>query len=296
MSNLLLMVITGLSIGGLYFLLASGLALIFGLMGVLNFAHGAVLTLCGYVGWLILSAEGKSPSLLTLLFAILMAMAVGAAASMLIQQLVMRSLFGLQLEQLLVTVGVGIALVALVGGIWGPDEKLIPTPGALQGVVNIAGAQIAMSRFVIIGAAVLVLVLVLLFLHRTRHGLIIRAAVENREMVQAMGINVPRSFTLVFALAGAIAGLGGVLTALLFRAITPGIGESVLILAFIVLIVGGIGSIVGAAIAAAIIGMVQALANYFIAAGVGDALVVVLLALTLLFRPAGLMGSKERLA
>ncbi len=296
MSNLILMVLTGLSLGGLYFLLASGLALIFGLMGVLNFAHGAVLSLCGFAAWLVMTAFGGEPTVGEFCIAIAVAIVVGALLSIGIQQIVLRTLFGRPLEQLLVTVGIGIALVALMAGIWGPGEKLIPVPDVLRAVTDIGGATISNSRLLIMAAAIVVLVLVVAFLRWTRHGLIIRAAVENREMVQAMGIDVPRSFTLVFALAGGIAGLGGALTALFYRAIEPSSGDSVLIFAFIVLIVGGIGSIPGAALAAAILGMIQSLANFYVAPGVGDALVVVAMAVTLIVRPQGLLGAKGRLA
>lgn len=295
MSTLILMLVTGLGLGGLYFLLASGLALIFGLMGVLNFAHGAVVTLSGFLAWMVMSST-PAPDGWTFLLAVVTAMATGLVASVLLQVVVLRRLFGRPLEQLLATVGVGIALVALMSGIWGSDEHLVPLPGWLKEVTVLAGANIPNSRIVLVAAAVLVLIFVLVFLKVTRHGLIIRAAVEKREMVQAMGIDVTRSFTLVFAIAGAIAGLGGALATVFYRAVVPDLGDGVLIFAFIVLIVGGIGSIVGAAIAAVGLGLIQALANYYIGPGIGDVLVVVALAVTLLVRPAGLMGAKERLA
>jgi branched-chain amino acid transport system permease protein len=296
MEALILIILTGLGLGGLYFLLASGLALIFGLMNVLSFAHGAVLSLCGYIALTVMRTIGADRSWSSFILALIAAIAAGALFSYLMEVLVLRRLFGKSLEQLLATVGIGIALVALMQGIWGPDEQLMPLPEWFSDVTVIAGITIPNNRFVIVGAAVAVLIGILLFLGRTRQGIIIRAGVENREMVQAMGINVQRSFSLVFLVAGALAGLGGGLALVLYRAINPTLGDGVLIFAFIVLIVGGVGSIAGAAIAAAGLGLIQSLANFYIAPGIGDILVVVALAVTLLVRPSGLLGRKARLA
>lgn len=128
------------------------------------------------------------------------------------------------------------------------------------------------------------------FLRRTRYGLIVRAGVENRDMVTALGIDVRRAFTLVSAVGGASAGLGGVLTGVYFHSLSPSLGSSVLIFAFIVVVIGGLGSIPGAAIIAVVVGLLQQYANYYAAPGVGDIAVVLLLAAVLLTRPQGLLG------
>lgn len=296
MDSFILILLTGLGVGSLYFLLASGLALIFGLMNVLSFAHGAVLSLCGYIAWTVMQSAGPNPSWPSFLLALLVSIVAGAVVSYLMELLVLRRLFGRSLEQLLATVGIGIALVALMQGIWGPDERLMPLPQWFSQVTTIGTVAIPNNRFVIVGAAALVLVGLLLFLSSTRQGIIIRAGVENREMVEALGVNVQRSFSLVFALAGALAGLGGGLALVLYRAINPTLGDAVLIFAFIVLIVGGIGSIAGAAIAAAGLGLIQSLANFYVAPGIGDIFIALALVITLLLRPSGLLGKKARLA
>src|SRR6185295_4338099 len=130
----------------------------------------------------------------------------------------------------------------------------------------------------------------LAFLRFTRYGLIIRAGVENRAMVSALGIDVRRSFTLVFAIGGALAGLAGILAGMYFGSVSPGQGTGLLIFAFIVVVIGGLGSVTGSAVAAVAVGLVQQFVNYFGAAGAGDISVVALLAVVLLLRPGGLAG------
>jgi branched-chain amino acid transport system permease protein len=128
------------------------------------------------------------------------------------------------------------------------------------------------------------------FLRGTRYGLIIRAGVENRAMVTALGIDVRRAFTLVFVIGGLVAGLGGVLAAAYFGSVDPDLGASMLIFAFITVVIGGLGSITGSAVAAVLVALLQQFANYYAASGVGDLSVVLLLAVVLLARPRGLMG------
>jgi branched-chain amino acid transport system permease protein len=153
---------------------------------------------------------------------------------------------------------------------------------------SILGASIPNNRFVVIGVAVLVLVGLTSFLRYTRFGLIIRAGVENRAMVTALGIDVRRAFTIVFALGGALAALAGVLSGVYFGSIDPQRGTSLLIFAFIVVVIGGFGSIGGSAVAAVTVGLVQQYANYYASSGTGDLAVVLLLAAVLLIRPGGL--------
>jgi len=189
-----------------------------------------------------------------------------------------------------VTVGLSLVLVALAQGIWGSTEKLFPAPGWLYETTDVLGASIPNDRFVEIAAAALVLVGLLSFLRFTRYGLIIRAGVENRAMVSALGIDVKRAFTLVFAIGGVAAAAAGVLEGVYFGSIDPGQGTSLLIFAFIVVVIGGLGSIVGSALAAVVVGLVQQYANFYASAGIGDLCVVLLLALTLLVRPRGIAG------
>src|SRR5690606_7346794 len=159
-------------------------------------------------------------------------------------------------------------------------------------VTSIAGAPIPNSRFVLIVAAVVVYAALALFLARTRYGLIVRAGVENRAMVTALGIDVRRAFTLVFAIGTGLAALAGSLVALVQDVVSPEQGMSLLIFAFIVVIIGGLGSFHGSALAALLVGLVQQYANFYALTGMGDLVVVLLLAGILLTRPQGLLGRR----
>jgi branched-chain amino acid transport system permease protein len=298
MDAVFLLAFTGLSVGALYFLLASGLGLIFGLMNVLSFAHGAYLGVCAYAGWLILRGADYAVGAPTwrLVLAGLVAVVVGGLLAYLTEVFLIRPLYArAHLDQLLVTMGLGFILVAVVSGVWGPDEISVPLPQWVKHTTDVAGSAVPTDRFILIAAAVVVYLAIQVFLRRTRHGLIVRAGVENRDMVRALGIDVRRSFTLVFVLGGMAAGLGGVLAAVYARAITPHLGDTFLLYAFIVLIIGGLGSLSGALVAAAVIGLLQQFANYYIDPGLGDILAVGLMAVMLLVRPQGLFGRRERL-
>ncbi|MFG2823391.1 branched-chain amino acid ABC transporter permease [Kitasatospora sp. NPDC048365] len=285
MNTIVLLACTGLGLGALYFLVASGLSLIFGLMDVLNFAHGALLSIGAYATWWA-ATEGGMGFWLAVLFGTV----VGTAAAVLLELVLIRPLYSRPRDQILATVGVGLALPALLMGVWGADARPFPQPEALSGTVRLLGAVVPVNRFVLMGAAVLVLVALRLFLARTRYGLIVRAGVEDRAMVTALGIDVRKAFTLVFAIGGAAAALGGALAGLYFGSVNPSQGTGLLIFAFVVVVMGGMGSVTGAAVASVAVGLVQQFANYYTAAGLGDLSVVVLLAVLLLVRPRGLTG------
>ena len=291
MSTVVLLAITGLGLGALYFLVAAGLSLIYGLMRVLNFAHGAFLTVGGYVGYTV-GARFGSTTVSWGVFALMLAVgaATGAVFAFLTETVLIRRLYEREIEQVLVTVGLGLATVALVNGGWGADARNLPAPAWTSGTTSVLGAEVPNDRFVCIAAAVLVLVGLLALLHRTRYGLVIRAGVENRAMVSALGIDVRRSFTAVFVIGGAVAGLGGVLAGLYNSSVSPGMGDSLLIFAFIVVVIGGLGSIVGSAAAAVGVALLQQFTNYYAVSGLGDFTVVLALAAVLLVRPGGLFG------
>lgn len=290
MSTVVLLLITGLGLGALYFLVASGLSLIYGLMGVLNFAHGSFLTLGAFAGWELARRVGAD-NWGTFLASIALGAVVGAVFAALTEFFLIRKLYERHIEQVLVTVGLGLASVALFDGIWGTDPIYVTGPKWLEGTTQILGASIPNNRFILILAAVLVLLGIVAFLKYTRYGLIIRAGVENRSMVTALGIDVRRAFTVVFAIGGAAAGIGGVLASSYYGYVAPTIGGSLLIFAFIVTVIGGLGSLSGAAIAAALVAVLQQFANFYLG-GTGDFVVVLLLAVVLLVRPSGLLGSK----
>ncbi|MEU7382363.1 MULTISPECIES: branched-chain amino acid ABC transporter permease [unclassified Streptomyces] len=292
MSTVVLLAFTGLGLGALYFLVASGLSLIFGLMDVLNFAHGALLSVGAYGTWWAASGHlpGAGPGGAGFALAVVFGTAVGTAAAVLLELAVIRPLYTRPREQILATVGVGLAVPALLSAIWGSDARPFPGPKALSGTFGLLGAEVPLNRLVLIGAALVVLTALKLVLGRTRHGLVVRAGVEDRAMVTALGIDVRKAFTLVFAIGGAAAALGGALGGLYFGSVDPEQGTSLLIFAFVVVVTGGMGSLTGAALASVAVGLVQQFANYYTTAGLGDLAVVVLLAALLLVRPRGLTG------
>jgi branched-chain amino acid transport system permease protein len=226
MATVVLLTATGLGLGALYFLIASGLTLIFGLMDILNFAHGALLSIGAYATWWAASGHlpGAGASGAGFVLAVLFGTAVGTAAAVLLELAVIRPLYERPREQILATVGVGLAVPALLSAVWGTDPHTFPGPKALSGTFGLLGARIPVDRLVLIVAAVAVLAALKLFFGRTRHGLIVRAGVEDRAMVSALGVDVRKAFTLVFAIGGAAAGLGGALGGLYFGSVDPGQG------------------------------------------------------------------------
>jgi len=292
MSTIVLLSITGLGLGALYFLIAAGLSLIWGLMRVLNFAHGAFFTVASYAAWLAMTSLPSASPWLQWLVALVAGVVTGGVFATLAELILIRPLYRRPVGQVLVTVGLALATVALVEGFFGTDARTFALPVWLTQTSAIAGAAIPNTRLVVVIAAVAVLLLLLFFLQRTRYGLIVRAGVENRAMVSALGIDVQRAFTLVFAIGGMAAGLAGALGATYFGSIDPARGTSMLISAFIVVVIGGLGSVTGSALAAVIVGLLQQFLNFYAAAGVGDFAVVILLAVVLLVRPSGLMGGK----
>jgi branched-chain amino acid transport system permease protein len=291
MSTIVLLSITGLGLGAMYFLIASGLSLIYGLMGVLNFAHGAFLTVGSYATWYAETKFGGVSVAPRFLLAALIGLAVGTVFAALVELVLIRPLYGRHIELVLVTVGLGLCVTALATAIWTSDSKFVALPGWTSRTTGVLGASIPNDRWIEILTAAVVLVLLRLFLRRTRYGLIVRAGVENRAMVTALGIDVRRAFTLVFAIGGLAAALAGVLSALYFGTVDPQRGTSLLIFAFIVVVIGGLGSIGGTALAAVLVALVQQFANYYASSGIGDLSVVLLLALVLLARPTGLTSA-----
>ncbi len=295
MSTLVLILVTALGLAGLYFLLAAGLSLIFGLMNVLNLAHGAFFGVGGYAAWLVMERVEAVQSLgARFVLAAVVAAAVGLVTGGLVERLLVARSYDNHLGQILLTLGLGFALVAALGGLFGYDARALPQPSWFRETTQLLGARIPNSRLLILAVAAVLLVALLLFLAKTRHGLVIRAGVENRSMVQALGIDVDRSFTLVFALGGLLAAVGGALGAVYFNGISPALGTNQLIFAFIVVVIGGLGSVAGTAVAAVLVALTQQLVNFYVGTGLGDIAVVGLLAAVLLTRPQGLLGAVTR--
>jgi branched-chain amino acid transport system permease protein len=291
MSTFILLTITGFGLGAMYFLVASGLSLIYGLMGVLNFAHGSFLAVGAYAMWFTESRLGGVAVLPRFLLGSLVGLVAGGLFAALVELVLIRPLYKRHIEQVLVTVGLSLAATALTVAIWGNDARGVPAPPWLGNTTSVLGASIPNDRFVEIVTAIVVLAALNAFLRHTRYGLIIRAGVENRAMVTALGIDVRRAFTLVFAIGGVAAAIAGVLSNVYFGTVDPSRGTSLLIFAFIVVVIGGVGSLRGTAVAAVVVGLVQQYANYYASSGLGDLSVVLLLGIVLLVRPRGLSGS-----
>lgn len=290
MSSFVLYTVTGLGLAGLYFLLASGLSLIFGLMSVLNLAHGAFFAAGGYAAWFVMDAFEAIPPGPRFVVALVAAGVVGTVVGAAVERGLVRRLYGQHVEQILLTIGLGMALVALMGGWFTYDPRLLTQPQWFLETTTLLGANIPNNRLLILGVAAVLLVALVIFLERTRHGLIIRAGVENESMVRALGIDVSRSFTIVFAVGGLLAGVGGALGAVYFNGISPNLGTTQLIFAFIVVVIGGLGSVPGTALASVLVALTQVYVNNYLGSGLGSISVVVVLAVVLLIRPQGLLG------
>jgi branched-chain amino acid transport system permease protein len=292
--------VAGLAMGMLIFLVASGLTLIFGLMDVLNFAHGAVFSWGAYVGFSVLLllnrqwgwAESASVAVNVLLLAaaLLVAMLAAVGLGVVIERVIVRPVYGKHMFQILITLGATIVLEEAIRIVWGPNDQVVPVPVTFQGSWLVGDVIVLRFPVVAIVVGVLVYVLIRAVLERTRIGLIVRAGVESGEMIQVMGHNVYRYFTGVFAAGSALASLGGLMWAMFSQSVRPTMGAEQLIFAFIVVIIGGLGSVTGSLVGALIVGLSYNYVAFLVpkaAIGVNMALMVVIL----LLRPTGLYGA-----
>ena len=291
----LTLTISGLAMGMMIFVMASGLTLIFGLMDVLNFGHGAFISLGAFVGVSVLAQLGgwtAAPALLPNLgavgVAVVAAMAVTGAAGWAFERVIVRPAGGAHLKQILVTVGGLIVIEQLIAVIWGADAIYFARPEALKGAVTLAGAAVERYRLLAVAIGVAVFLALRLVLRHTRIGLIVRAGVENGEMVEALGHRLRRVSVGVFVAGSALAGLGGVLWALYQEVVVPGMGGELMILVFTVLIIGGLGSVEGALLGALLVGLLQ---NYVAFLEPKLALVsnIGLMTAILMWRPQGML-------
>ena len=289
METFILIGVTGIGLGALYFLIASGLSLIYGLMGVLNFAHGSFLSVGAFAGFWVASQMGFETTMPEFLLAMIVGGLAAGLFALLVEQLLISRLYERHIDQALVTVGVSLVVGALLGGWFGNDLRMFPVPLWFLTAIDIGGAKIPADRIVYIVTAILLLIANWALLKFTRIGLIIRAGVENRSMVNVLGINVRRAFSTVFFLGGFAAGVGGVLVSVYSNGVSPLIAGTYLIYGFIVVVIGGMGSVPGSFLAAMFIGVIRQFANYYVT-GLGDFVVVILLAVVLLIRPQGLLG------
>lgn len=278
--------INALSVGMLYFLLTSGFSLVYGLLRVSNFSHGSLIMWGAYLG--VYFAKALSNFSLAL---IVSAVIVGIMLA-LIEVFLIRRLYGHggELFQLLLTFGLIYILDEIVKIIWGPATLPVQKPAFAQGVVMIYGEPFAVYRIYILGIGVVVSAALYLLLNKTRVGMIIRAGIENKEMVRALGININRVFTFVCWVGGFLAGLSGTVLAY-FTGLSPDMGINQLLTVLVIVVVGGLGSILGSAIAAILMGLGEAFLGFFLPELAILSLFIVML-VVLSIKPSGLLGEE----
>ncbi|MFP5390862.1 MAG: branched-chain amino acid ABC transporter permease [Gammaproteobacteria bacterium] len=292
--------IAGLAMGMMMFIMASGLTLVFGLMNVLNFGHGALVSVGAYAATLVLlpmrhlaEADSLAQNLGVLLLAVLLAVGVTGLLGWAFERVLIAPVYGQHLKQILITMGGMIVAEQLINVLWGAEQIALPLPHALQGAVLLGDAAVEKYRLVAVAVGLAVFALMFLVLNRTRLGLLIRAGVENREMVEAMGYRVKRLFIIVFAAGSALAGLGGVMWGLYKGVLSASIGGETMVVIFIVVIIGGLGSVGGCFIGALLMALA---ANYagFLAPKLALVSNIIVMIAILLWRPAGLFSGAQR--
>jgi branched-chain amino acid transport system permease protein len=275
-------VLNGLSFGALLFLLASGFTLIFGLMRIVNLAHGAFYLLGGQIAITVTATTGSY--LLGLLTAVVATGAVGLVS----ERVLLRPVRNNELLEVLVTVGLAFVIADLALWAFGGNPRSLRVPSFLDGSVSLGSVTFPRYRLAVVVLAVAVAVALVLVQRRTRIGTIIRAGVDDREMVSSLGINIQRVFTLLFVFGAALAGLAGVAAAGILT-MRPGADTDILLFALVVVIIGGLGSIEGAALGSALIGLLDAFSRLWLPE-LSYFAVFAPMALVLLLRPRGLMG------
>jgi branched-chain amino acid transport system permease protein len=291
--------IAGLAMGTMIFIMASGLTLVFGLMSVLNFGHGAFVSVGAFAATLVtlpmrgwLEADSLAANLATVALAMAVAMAVTALLGWLFERVIIMPVYGQHLKQILVTMGGMIVSEQLINVIWGAEQVPMPLPTTLRGVLVFGDITIEKYRLVAVVVGIVVFVGIMLVLNRTKLGLLIRAGVENGEMVQALGYPVRKLFVTVFAAGSALAGLGGVMWGLYKETLSASMGADTIIVMFVAVIVGGLGSVGGCFIGAFLMGLAANYAGFLFPKIALVSNLIVMVAI-LLWRPAGLY-SKSR--
>jgi branched-chain amino acid transport system permease protein len=303
MEYLLLQMLNGVQLGLLMFLLAAGLTLTFGIMDLVNLAHGSLYMMGAYIAWMLI---GWTDSFV---LGALLALPATFLLGIVVEAIVMRRLYARDhLEQVLATFGLILFFNELVRVIWGPAGKSIAVPAFLNRTVEILpGVPYPAYRFAIIVVGALVAILLAWLVARTRIGMLIRAGASNRRMIGALGVNIELLFTLVFGLGAVFAGLAGLMAAPI-TSVKIGMGDDILILAFVIIVIGGIGSIKGAFVAAMVVGQIDIVGRAFMpdllktflsasaassaAPAISQVLIYVVMAAVLVWRPTGLFGQR----
>ena len=277
----------GLSVGLLLALISTGLTIIYGTLGVINFAHGALFVVGAYAGYTTYALTGS------FVLAVAGGSAVALAVGLVMERGLMRQYYSRPPEdQILVTFGIGIVLVEIVRGLYGGVSLSVAPPSWGTGIARIGSLIYPLYRLETLGIAAVTLLLLYFVLYRTSLGLIVRAGIEDSQMVNALGINVKRTFLVVFGIGAMAAGFAGVVNAPIV-ALTPDMGFRYLVDSFVVVVIGGVGSFPGAVVGGIIAGEILSL-TAMINPQYSDVMLFAAMALVLIFRPQGLMGQEGR--
>ena len=285
--NFLSQVFNGLASGALLALISSGLTIIYGTLGVLNLAHGAMFMLGGYAGFVALQATGS------FVIAVIVGALFMVLAGALVERVLIRQFYDRPPEdQILVTFGAGIVIVELVRLGFGSLTKTVPPPSWAAGVTTIGFMVYPTYRVVVLAIAAVALAALYVVLYRTRIGMIVRAGIEDSGMVGMLGINVYRVFMLVFGIGAMAAGFAGIVNAPVVS-LTPDLGDSILVQTFVVVVIGGVGSFPGAILGGLIAGEILSLTS-MVNPGYAYVMLFAAMTLVLLVRPHGLLGTRSR--
>jgi len=286
-ANFVSQLFNGLALGALLALISSGLTIIYGTLGVLNLAHGAMFMLGGYAGYLAYEATGSF--VVALVAGTLFLLIVGVA----VERLIIRHFYNRPHEdQLLVTFGLGICFVEIVRLIFSSLSKTVPPPPLLTGITSLGFMFYPTYRLAVVGIVAVVLIALFLVLYKTRLGMIVRAGIEDSVMVDSLGIDVYRVFMIVFGIGAMAAGFAGIVNAPVVS-LTPDVGEAILVQTFVVVVIGGVGSFPGAVLGGLIAGEIISLTS-MVNPGYAYVMLFAAMTLVLLVRPHGLLGTRGR--
>lgn len=286
-ANFVSQLFNGLVLGALLALISSGLTIIYGTLGVLNLAHGAMFMLGGYAGWMAYSYTGSFVA--AVIAGSLFVMVVGVA----MERIIIRHFYARPHEdQLLVTFGLGIVFVEAVRFFFGSLSKMVPPPAPLAGITPLGFMFYPTYRLALLGIVVVALLALYIVLYRTRIGMIVRAGIEDSAMVGALGIDVHKIFMLVFGIGAMAAGFAGIVNAPVVS-IAPDVGEAILVQTFVVVVIGGVGSFPGAILGGLIAGEIISITSMF-NPGYSYVMLFAAMTLVLVLRPYGLLGTVGR--
>ena len=286
-ANFVSQLFNGLVLGALLALMASGLTIIYGTLGVLNLAHGAMFMLGGYAGWLAFTYTNSF--VVAVIAGSLFVMLVGVV----MERVIIRYFYARPHEdQLLVTFGLAICIIEGVRFFFGSESRNVPAPEALSGIVSLGFAMYPKYRIVLMGIVAAALLALFVVLYRTRLGMIVRAGIEDPVMVDSLGINVYRVFMVVFGIGAMAAGFAGIVNAPV-ASLTPDVGEAILVQTFVVVVIGGVGSFPGAILGGLIAGEIISLTS-MVNPGYAYVMLFAAMTLVLMVRPHGLLGQPGR--